>query len=222
MHVIEVRPDEPVAPQLQLAVDEIRRGGIVGFPTDTLYGLAADPRSDAAVARLFELKGRDRDATIALVASDLAQVESVADVGADALALARAFWPGPVTLLLPARRMLARGMLSPSGLVGVRIPNHEVARALAAACGHPVTATSANPSGASGTSQPVEVGRMLPALPVLVNGGNTPGGPPSTIVEVAQGGVRLVREGAVSWERVLESLNAGADRRSPRAARPPA
>jgi L-threonylcarbamoyladenylate synthase len=222
VHVIDVRLNEPLGPQLQPAVDEIRRGGIVGFPTDTLYGLAADPRSDAAVARLFALKGRERDATVALVASDLAQVERVAEVGAEALALARAFWPGPLTLLLPARQTLAGGVRSPSGLVGVRIPNHEVARALAAACGHAVTATSANPSGASATSQPVEVGRMLPALPVLVNGGNTPGGPPSTIVEVSDGGVRLVREGAVNWERVLESLNAGADRRSPRAARPPA
>ncbi len=222
VHVIRIRVHEPLGPQLAPAVDQIHDQGLVGFPTDTLYGLAADPWSGVAVERLFALKGRERDRTIALIAADLDQVERVVDLAGEAQALARAFWPGPLTLVVPARVRLAQGVCSASGRVGIRIPDHVVARALAAACGHAVTATSANASGEAATHEPSEVQRMLPALPVLLDAGRAPGGSPSTIVEVGPGGVRVLREGAISRDRVLESLNAGADRRSPRAARPPA
>ena len=193
-------------PQLTPAVEAIRDGRVVGYPTDTLYGLAVDPRSEEALVTLFALKGRSADRVVALVGASLAQVEIFADIGGAARRLADRFWPGPVTLVVPARPGLAPAVRSEAGLVGVRVPDHPVARALADACGHPVTATSANTSGAPPVRAPEQVARALPGLAVLLDAGPSPGGPPSTVIEVAGGDVRLVREGAVPWSRVLEFL----------------
>lgn len=208
MRVIAIRGTEPLDRQLAPAVEEILGGGVVGLPTETFYGLAADPRSPAAIARLFALKGRDAAKTIALLAADLAQVEAMAELPAAARRLAQAFWPGPLTLVLPARRGLAPGVCSDAGLVGVRISSHPVARSLASGCGHAVTATSANRSGAPPAATAAAVAHAMPDLPVLVDGGPAPGGAPSTVVEVSGGQVKLLRPGAVAWERVLESLDA--------------
>jgi L-threonylcarbamoyladenylate synthase len=208
VRVIAIREHEPLDRQLAPAVDEIRGGGVVGFPTETFYGLAADPRSPAAVGRLFALKGRDGAKAIALLAADFAQVEAVAELPADGRRLAQAFWPGPLTLVLPARGGLAPGVCSDAGLVGIRISSHPVARALAAGCGHAVTATSANRSGEPPAAAAGEVATAMPDLSVIVDGGPAAGGAPSTLVEVSRGQVTLVRPGAIAWERVLESLNA--------------
>ncbi|HEX7085522.1 MAG TPA: L-threonylcarbamoyladenylate synthase [Vicinamibacterales bacterium] len=202
-----VHPHAPLEPQLEAAAAAIAAAGVVGFPTETFYGLAADPRLEQAVARLFELKGRAESQPIGLIAADLAQVERIADLPARALRLARAFWPGPLTLVVPARVPLAGAVRSGRGLVGVRVSSHPVARALAAAFGHPITATSANRSGEPPAVTAEAVARVLPDLPLLVDGGPATGGAPSTVVEVAGGEIALLRAGAVPWERVLESLD---------------
>jgi L-threonylcarbamoyladenylate synthase len=188
------------------AVEEIRLGGVVAFPTDTLYGLAADPRSAAAVDGVLRIKGRDRAHTIALIAADVAQIEALVDLTPAGTRLAARFWPGPLTLVCPARAMLAPAVVGPSGGVGVRVPAHRVARELAAACGHALTATSANLSGQSPTADPDLVASSLPEVAVLIDAGLSPGGPASTIVDLTGVAPILVRAGAVPWERVLESL----------------
>ncbi len=208
MRVVTLDAHAPLEPQLAAAVAGIAGGGVVGFPTETFYGLAADPRSERAVARLFELKGRVASQSIGLVAADLAQVERIADLPANARRLARVFWPGPLTLVVPARVPLAGAVRSGRGLVGVRVSSHPVARGLAAAFGHPLTATSANRSGEPPAETAEVVARLFPALSVLVDGGPAAGGAPSTVVEVTDGGIALLRAGAVAWERVLESLDA--------------
>jgi L-threonylcarbamoyladenylate synthase len=196
----------PLAAQLSPAVTAIRGHDVVACPTDTLYALAADPRSEAALARLFTLKGRPDDRAVALMAASIAQAEEVGELSPHARRLADRFWPGPLTLVVPARRGLARGVRSDRGLVGIRVADHAVARALALACGHALTATSANVSGQPPTADPDVVARTLPAVAVLVDAGPTSGGPPSTLVEVIAESVRLLRAGAVPWDRVLESL----------------
>lgn len=207
MRILTPDAGSPLEPQLAPAVAAIAGGDVVGFPTETFYGLAADPRSARAVARLFELKGRAASQPIALIAADLDQVERIAGLSAGARRLARAFWPGPLTLVVPARVPLARAVVSERGLVGVRVSSHPVARALAAAVGHPITATSANISGEPPARTADAVARALPGLPVLIDGGAAPGAAPSTVVELADGRAVLLRAGAVPWERVLESLN---------------
>jgi L-threonylcarbamoyladenylate synthase len=204
MRRLVVRPVEPLEPQLAEAVAVIRRGGVVAFPTDTLYGLAADPESAESVNRVRALKGRDAAQTIALVAADLAQVERISVLTLMARHAAAEFWPGPLTVLIRAKPGLAPTTIGPDGLVGVRVPNHDVALALTRACGHAVTATSANRSGQPATADPDEVAAALPDLDLLIDAGKAPGGPPSTLVDLSGDAPRLVRAGAIPWDRVLE------------------
>ena len=142
---------DPLAPDpagLAAAVAVLRRGGVVAYPTDTLYGLAVDPRNDEAVERLFAVKGRGAASAIALIAADATMAEQVAAEGFGPLErrLASAFWPGPLTMVVPAARGMAAA-LTPHGTLGVRVPAHLVARSLSAAFGACITATSANLDG---------------------------------------------------------------------------
>lgn len=210
-----MRPAEPLEPQLAEAVAVIRRGGVVAFPTDTLYGLAANPGSAEAVNRVLALKGRAVEQTIALVAADLAQVERTCVMTTMARHAAAEFWPGPLSVLMRAKPGLVPATIGPDGLVGVRVPNHDVALALARACGHALTATSANRSGQEATADPDEVAAALPDLDLLIDAGRAPGGPPSTLVDLSGDAPRLVRAGAIPWDRVLEFSSSSDDCRGP-------
>jgi L-threonylcarbamoyladenylate synthase len=204
LRVDAVDPD-PAA--IAASADVLRQGGIVAYPTDTLYGLAADPRSDAAVRRLFEVKSRDRAAAVALVAADVLQAQEAGAFGAGDLALARAFWPGPLTIVVPAAGALSRLLTGDLRTVGVRVPAHAVARAIAAAFGWCITATSANMSGGvPATTADQAAAAFDGRIDAIVDAGPAPGGPPSTIVELADGRPVLRRSGAIAWDRVLESL----------------
>src|SRR5262249_3777995 len=120
------------------------------------------------------------------------------------LRLAEAFWPGPLTLVVDAPPTLAADVSAGTGRVGVRVPACDAARALCRACGIPITATSANISDRPPTDDPDEVARTIGArIDVLVDGGRTPGGAPSTIVDVTGSTLRLVRPGAIEWNRIL-------------------
>ena len=202
-------PDVPAEAVVAEAADILRRGGIVAYPTDTLYGLAVDPRNDAAVGRLFSLKGRDAAAAIALIAADPSQAERAGRFGPLERRIAAAFWPGPLTIVVPADARLSR-RLAPRGTVGVRVPAHAVARALAAGLGECITATSANRSGAAAPATPADVAQTfadgIDLVDLLIDAGPAPGGAPSTIVEVIESAPTLHRAGAIAWERVLESV----------------
>ena len=196
---------EPAA--IARAVEILRLGGVVAFPTDTLYGLAVDPRSAAAVAKVFAIKARDAQIAVPLVAADVQQVEAAGRMGDVERRLAATFWPGPLTLVLPASDALAPAALGGGDTVAVRVPAHPVARTLADAFGFAITATSANPSGLPPTADPDDVRAALgDRLDLLLDGGRAPGGPPSTIVRIDRGRPTLVRAGAIAWDRVLESL----------------
>ena len=186
----------------------VRAGGVLAYPTDTLYGLAADPGNAAAMAQLYRIKGRPVDLAIPLIASGVDQIEAAGGLLTPlARRLAASFWPGPLTIVLPAWPGLDVRVHAGLGTVAVRVPDHAVARMLAEACGWPITSTSANVSGEPATSFPGEVRDSLGAsLDALLDAGPSPGGAPSTIVDLAGATPRLVRAGAVPWERVLESL----------------
>jgi L-threonylcarbamoyladenylate synthase len=189
------------------AVHVLRGGGVVAYPTDTLYGLAVDPRRDDAVDRLFAVKGRDFGSAIPLIAASVAQAESVADFGDVERRLARAFWPGPLSIVARARAGISRRVLGGGSTVAVRVPAHAAAVALADAFGFCITATSANLSGEPATADPAVVSRTLAGrIEFVLDEGPAPGGPASTIVEVRDARPVLVREGAIAWERVLISL----------------
>ncbi|HTI36290.1 MAG TPA: L-threonylcarbamoyladenylate synthase [Vicinamibacterales bacterium] len=204
-HRIRIDPANFDPAALDPAVDALRQGGVVAYPTDTLYGLAADPRDAEAVARVFTLKGRPETSALTLIAADAAQAGEAAFFTARTARLAQLVWPGPVTIVATARAGLAREALAGGATVGVRVPRHTIARELARRFGFCVTATSANRSGAPATAAPDDVFAALPGVDVLIDGGAAPGGPPSTIVDASGEVLRLIREGAVPWNRVLES-----------------
>jgi len=195
----------PSAEAIGEAASVIARGDVVAVPTDTLYGLAADPFSADAVARVFAIKGREAARALPLIAADADQVAArIGALGPVASRLAAAFWPGPLTLLLAAPPALADAVAGGTGRVGVRVPAHEVARAICRAAGRPLTATSANRSGEPASGDPDVVARSLgDRVGLLLDAGPTPGGPPSTIVDATGPAPRLVREGAIRWEEVL-------------------
>jgi L-threonylcarbamoyladenylate synthase len=203
---VTVAAQEPDASAIAAVADALRAGMVVAYPTDTLYGLAVDPRQDGAVERLFALKGRSARIALPLVAADVDQARDAGELGPAELTLAAAFWPGPLSIVVPARSLVSRGVLGGGTTVAIRVPAHPAARALAAAAGFCITATSANVSGEPAAVWADEVARMLPGVDVVLDAGRAAGGPPSTIVAVTQAGPLLVRAGAVAWDRVIKSL----------------
>lgn len=198
---------DPTPDWLDRATDILRAGGVLAMPTDTLYGLAADARNPSAVARVYRIKGRSFDQALPMIASSLGQVEAAGLLPELALKLARVFWPGPLTVVIPAWPGIAPEALAHQHTVAVRVPNHGIARALAQGVGYPITATSANRSGMPPTADADMVAAALgPELDGLIDAGKTPGGPPSTLVDCTGPMPRLLREGAVPWDRVLESV----------------
>lgn len=204
---LSLDPRRPDPELLREAVDALAGGAVVAFPTDTLYGLAVDPRRPDAVRRLFALKRRPAGQAVPLIAADAGQIERVArNVSRLARRLADRWWPGPVSIVLDASPALDP-LLTEAGSVAVRVPAHRLARRLAADFEHPITATSANRSGSPPAADAAAVAAGLGSgLDVLVDGGPARGGAPSTIVDARGDTPVLVREGAVGWDRVLQSL----------------
>jgi L-threonylcarbamoyladenylate synthase len=201
---VVVNRTEPEPALLDRAAAVIREGGLVALPTDTLYGLAADPFNAAAVRRVFLVKGRTLARALPLVAADVPQIGSqLGPLPLMAVALAERFWPGPLTMLVPASDALAADVTGGTGRVGVRVPAHPVARGLCRACRSVLTATSANLSGQPASNDPDDVARSLGSeVDILLDAGTAPGGPSSTIVDVTGVELRLVRAGAIPWEEV--------------------
>jgi len=191
----------------------IMRGEVIAYPTETFYGLGADPANADAVERIYAIKGRRAGEALPLIAAD---VDALMELGGDppllARRLAEIFWPGALTLVLPIAPGRFPAALTAGGTtVAVRVPNSPVARAIASIAGGLITSTSANRSGQPPASTADDVHAALgDDIAVLVDGGPTPGGAPggapSTIVDVTSETPRLVRAGVVAWERVLESL----------------
>jgi L-threonylcarbamoyladenylate synthase len=208
MRRVFVDPEAPQRDAIEEAAKWIRTGGVVALPTDTLYGLAVDPFRADAVARVFEVKGRPAERALPLMAADAEQIGAhLAPLPAIASRLAARFWPGPLTLVIVAPASLARDVTGGTGTVGVRVPDDRVARAIAAACERPITATSANISGEPATADPDDVERTLgERIDLLIDAGRTRGGAPSTIVDVTSSEPRLVRAGAIAWDDIQVCL----------------
>ncbi|AHM03110.1 YrdC/Sua5 family protein, required for threonylcarbamoyladenosine (t(6)A) formation in tRNA [Roseibacterium elongatum DSM 19469] len=180
-------------------------GGLVALPSETVYGLAADARNDRAVARIYEAKGRPSFNPLIVHVADMAAVERIAEMPGAARRLAAAFWPGPMTLVLPLRATAGLSPLVTAGLptVALRLPAHPVMRAVLAAFGGPVAAPSANPSGRISATRAEHVIAGLGAqVDAVLDAGPCAVGVESTILAPAPGGLRLLREGGLTREAI--------------------
>ena len=178
--------------------------GVVALPTETFYGLAVSVFDQVACERVFEIKGRPSTKALPCIVSGIEQLERVAsEIPALVSELSTRFWPGPLTLIVPARATVAAA--SETGTIAVRVSSLPLARELALIAG-PVTATSANVSGAPPATTADEVLAQLGgSVDLVLDGGATSGGLASTIVDVTSGKLELVREGAIAFRDVKRS-----------------
>lgn len=198
--VLRVHPETPEPDAIARAAAVLRGGGLVAFPTETVYGLGADALDPAAVRRIFEAKGRP--ATNPLIVH-VAEAAAARDVAADwpeaAARLAARFWPGPLTLVLPRRQEVPDAVTAGGPTVAVRVPAHPVALALLRAAGRPIAAPSANRSAALSPTRAEHVLRDLGGrIDLVLDGGPTPGGLESTVLDVSGAPPRLLRPGLLA------------------------
>jgi L-threonylcarbamoyladenylate synthase len=197
--------------ELHDAIAALRAGELVVYPTETFYGIAADPLSPAALEKLFAIKGRDPQKPIALIAANSQMAFEVArEVPTIARRLASAFWPGPLTIVLPARKGFPHQLVGPDGGVGIRVSPHPIARALSDGLGKPITATSANRSGEEPATTVRAARESLgDKVKVFLDGGTSQASAPSTVVACDARGYRIIRAGAISEREIVAALSVG-------------
>ncbi len=193
------------------AVAALRAGELVVYPTETFYGIAADPFSPSALEKLFAIKGRDPQKPIALIAANSSMAFGIASkVPVAAKRLAGAFWPGPLTIVLPARKGLPAPLVGPDGGVGIRVSPHPIPRELSEKFGGPITATSANRSGGN-PAITLKMAResLGDKVKVFLEGGTLAASAPSTVIACDADGYRIIRAGATTEHELTAVLRAG-------------
>lgn len=189
----------------------LKSGGVVAFPTDTFYGLGADIYNDLAVKKVFDIKGRGYDKPILILISDKKDIASLIleeNMSTYTGRLIGKFWPGPLTIVFYASKTISEILTGTTGKIGIRFPDHLFCRRLVERMGSPITATSANISGMPSLNDPSEVQKSIgDRIDALVDGGMTPGGLESTVVDATGMEPRILREGAIPAWKIKEVLS---------------
>jgi L-threonylcarbamoyladenylate synthase len=204
--IIQIDPKHPLPEDVERAVAYLRDGQVIAYPTETIYGLGADVLQRKAVKRIYDLKARDYGLPISILVSDLKMLRDVvSEVPDRALCLMRKFWPGALTILFPASLLIPKGLVTNTGKVGIRISSHPVASALVAALGHPLTTTSANLSGFPPSLSVKHVQKYFgKKLTCIVDGGEVEPSRGSTVVDIGEETMRIIRDGAIPAEEVIK------------------
>lgn len=203
--ILHINPRNPEPALIAEGVALLREGHVIAYPTETFYGLAVDVMNERAIKRLYDLKRRDPSLPIAILVADMAMLEACAErIPEAARPLMRAFWPGPLTILFPARGRISKSLTTNTGKIGIRISSHPIAIALVRGLGGPITTTSANLSGFPPSCNVRHVQKYFgDRLDGIVDGGECPPSRGSTVVDVADETMAIVRDGAIAADTVI-------------------
>ena len=196
--VLKINPDKPQKEAIELAAEVIKSGGLVAFPTETVYGLGADCSNKKAVKRVYSVKNRPSGKPLTLHIADINMLEEfISEVPNLAQRLINKFWPGPLTVVMMSKK---------GKKLGFRMPNNRIALDLIKECAAPIVAPSANPSGGQPPKDAEEVRRALGRkIDMIIDGGNTSIGRESTVIDCTVFPCRVLREGAISKTRISEA-----------------
>jgi len=207
--IVRINSEAPESSLIAYVAEQIRAGSVLGMPTDTFYGLAADPFNLRAVEKIYDVKSRSRHKPLSLLVESVDQAEDLTrPLPEEFYKLARKYWPGPMTLIVRAASRLPLKVTANTGNVALRVPAAKIPVAVVRAAGVPLTATSANVSGAAECTTADGVRLQLGEfIPVIVDGGPSPRSVPSTIVDLTDpAGWRVQREGAISAQEISDFL----------------
>ena len=211
--IVKINSENPEVSLVKYAADQIRAGEVLGMPTDTFYGLAADPFNLRAVDRVYDIKTRSRHKPLSLLIESVDQAEELAKkLPEEFYALARKFWPGPLTVIVKAGSRLPLKVTANTGNVALRVPNAKIPLAVVTAAAIPITATSANLSGAAECTTAEQVHDQLHGrISIIVDGGISPRDIPSTIIDLSDEETRwrIIREGAIPKEEISKFFAQG-------------
>lgn len=198
--ILRINPRKPDPQLIIQAAKVLIGGGIIGYPTETVYGIGCNAFNAAAVDRIYELKGRDRGKAMIVIAGDILQVrELVKEIPPAAEKLIDNFWPGPLTIIFHAAERMNAVFRGAHNTIAVRIPDSRISLSLIRQTGFPLISTSANCAGQPPSTTAEEVAAVFGSqLDLIIDGGPTPAKMPSTVVDVTRVPVRIVRQGAVS------------------------
>jgi L-threonylcarbamoyladenylate synthase len=210
---LKISSEKPDANAIKYAAEYIQRGELVAIPTDTFYGIAADPFNLAAVERIYRVKGRPETRALPILVNSIDQAVMLArDVPDNFLQLASRFWPGPLTILVNAASRIPRKVTAGTGQVALRWPKSAVVEALIERLREPITGTSANISGLPACSSAQQLlEQMGDRLPLILDGGETAGNLASTIVKLEDDEWAIMREGPISEDLIREALEEEAE-----------
>ena len=207
--VLKLNQKRVATPIVERTADVLRAGGVILYPTETLYGLGCDARNTIAIERIVGIKQRPGDKPFLVLAHNTKMVwEYVEDIPAMGLRLIDAFWPGPLTVLLPAKKGMSKFLVGENGKIGFRVPSHTFCRKLLATYRAPIVSTSANLSGeVESSSMEGLTKRFRDSVDLVVDAGELQSTMPSTVVDVSEKGWKIIREGRISRNEIEKAVH---------------
>ena len=194
--LLPINPDHPEPRKIKRAIEALEKGAVIAYPTDTVYGLGCDLMNKAAIERLYQIKGMNRDKSLAFICPDLSDIARYAIVENAQYRVLKRFLPGPYCFILTATREVPKMVhLNKAKTVGIRVPNHPVTQALVRELGRPIISTTAAPPGEDAMIDPDEINLRFRGLELVLDAG-AGGAVPTTIVDLSEGDVKVVRQGA--------------------------
>ncbi len=205
--ILKINPNKPERSILDIAIRILLRGGVVVYPTDTVYGLGANPFNEMSVLKIYKVKEREFNKPLPVLVSDIKVALRLGVFDDIALKLAKTFWPGPLTIVVKRKIGIASLALGEQEKVALRMPKHKIALKLASSLGGAIIGTSANKSGFKAAKTAKEAEEMIGGkVNLILDAGPSPGGIPSTIVDITVRPFKVIRLGPISVEEIEEAI----------------